>query len=89
MIVPEIPPTEKPSSTPACAMRVADEIKVWQEGEALVFDDSFEHEVWHHQEEGSERVVLLFDVWHPDLNEAEKQAIIEMFDESRRKGWLS
>lgn len=28
-------------------IRVAEEIRSWKEGEWLIFDDSFEHEVWH------------------------------------------
>lgn len=28
-------------------LRVANESRVWKEGEAIVFDDSFEHEAWH------------------------------------------
>ena len=32
----------------------------------LIFDDSFEHEVWH--EGADDRVVLICDMWHPDLD---------------------
>ena len=31
----------------AWKLRVGDEVREWRQGEALVFDDSFEHEVWH------------------------------------------
>lgn len=44
-------------------MRVGDGICHWTEGECLVFDDTFEHEVWNDTEE--ERVVLLFDFERP------------------------
>ena len=48
------------------AMRVGNETRLWREGEALIFDDSFEHEVWN---EGTEpRLVFIFDVWHPQLS---------------------
>src|SRR4030095_3869394 len=30
-----------------CEFRVASEIRFWEEGKCLVFDDSFEHEVWN------------------------------------------
>ena len=33
-----------------------------------IFDDSFDHEVWNNA--SSPRVVLLIDVWHPDLDAA-------------------
>lgn len=31
----------------------------------MVFDDCYEHEVWNKTEK--ERVLLLFDLWHPEL----------------------
>lgn len=34
-------------------------------GKCLVFDDCYEHEVWNKTKR--ERVLLLFDLWHPDL----------------------
>jgi Flp pilus assembly protein TadD len=30
-----------------CIIRVANESKGWEEGKVLLFDDSYEHEVWH------------------------------------------
>lgn len=41
-------------------------------GKCLVFDDSYEHEVWNKTE--GERVLLLFDLWHPDLVEEVRPA---------------
>jgi len=54
-------------------MRVTD-IKVsWQEGKVFVFDDSFEHEVWH---KGSElRMVLIVDFWHPELTHDQRRRL--------------
>ena len=47
-------------------IRVGSEEREWKQGECLVFDESFEHEVWH---EGAEdRIVLIADMWHPDLD---------------------
>ncbi|WP_222840681.1 aspartyl/asparaginyl beta-hydroxylase domain-containing protein [Actinosynnema mirum] len=55
-------------------MRVGDQVLRWKEGDCLVFDDSFEHEVWH---EGSEpRVVLLMDVSHADLDDSVRDWIL-------------
>ncbi|KAJ8972011.1 hypothetical protein NQ317_000657 [Molorchus minor] len=52
-------------------IRVADEIRSWEEGSIFVFDDSFEHEVWHN---GTDlRLVLIVDVWHPELTPIEKK----------------
>jgi aspartyl/asparaginyl beta-hydroxylase (cupin superfamily) len=47
----------------------------WREGQCLIFDDSFDHEVWN--DSGDERVVLIMDFWHPDLTPAERWAIKE------------
>jgi len=57
-----------------CAMRVGDTVKRWDEGQCVIFDDSFNHEVWHKGTEGN-RVVLLIDVWHPELTDYEKKVI--------------
>ena len=56
-----------------CAIRVGDEIRRWEEGKCIVFDDSFEHEVWNRTDEA--RLVLLVDLWHPDLTELERAAL--------------
>lgn len=54
--------------TPADAlMRVSDQFVEWQQGKCVVFDDSFEHEVWHFG--ASQRIVLLLDIPHPDAIE--------------------
>ena len=58
---------------PDCAIRVGDETHHWQQGKVVVFDDSFEHEAWNRSEQM--RAVLIFEVWHPQLNEGERAAI--------------
>lgn len=50
-------------------LRVGDQIKELEEGKAYIFDDSFEHEAWHNGEET--RVILIADLWHPDLSQEE------------------
>ena len=54
-------------------LRVADNYLQWSEGEIFVFDDSFDHEVWHSNENNEARIVLIMDLWHPQLS-AEKRA---------------
>lgn len=61
----------------SCGMRVGEESRTWTPGEALVFDDAYEHEVWNDGKQ--ERVVLLLDLWHPDLQHGEISAIQSMF----------
>jgi aspartyl/asparaginyl beta-hydroxylase (cupin superfamily) len=57
-------------------MRVGEEIIQWEEGKCLLFDDSFVHSVWHKGENNSgDRIVLLIDLWHPQLQEIEKEAM--------------
>jgi aspartate beta-hydroxylase len=48
-------------------MRVGPRHVTWTEGVCTVFDDSFEHEVWNRG--AKPRVILLMDVFHPQLNE--------------------
>ncbi len=56
----------------------------------LLFDDAYEHEVWYDNDDGEEdaedRVVLLFDVWHPDVHKDEQTAIVDMFDGLQKGG---
>ncbi len=60
-----------------CALRVGSHIRPWREGELLIFDDSFEHEAWNRSDKL--RVVLLFDVWRPELTEAERNQVNALF----------
>lgn len=53
-----------------CRLRVGKEVRVVEAGKPIVFDDSFEHEAWNDDPEAT-RIVLIFDVWHPDLRPKE------------------
>ena len=61
------------STSDGCRIRVGEETRSWVNGELLIFDDTYEHEVWN--DSPNERVVLLFDVFHPDLSVAECDAL--------------
>lgn len=52
-----------------CGLRVGGEKRSWKTGECLVFDDSLEHEAWNCTE--LPRLVLIVDLWHPDLSPGE------------------
>jgi|SRR5271165_4272678 len=52
-----------PRDAQACRIRVGEDVRHWQEGESMVFDDTFEHEVWNDTDET--RVVLFVDVLRP------------------------
>jgi aspartyl/asparaginyl beta-hydroxylase (cupin superfamily) len=56
-----------------CWFRVGAETRPWKRGEAFVFDDTIEHEAANPSDEL--RVVLIFDVWHPDLSPVEREAV--------------
>lgn len=47
----------------ACRMVIDRRTVRWREGEAFVFDDTYEHEVWNDGDE--DRVVLLLDFFRP------------------------
>jgi len=54
-------------------LRVGSQDRSWKEGELLIFDDSINHEASN--DAASDRVVLLFDVWRPELSQ-EEQALV-------------
>ncbi|MDH7974314.1 aspartyl/asparaginyl beta-hydroxylase domain-containing protein [Sphingomonas sp. AR_OL41] len=56
-----------------CWFRVGAETRHWRRGEAFVFDDTIEHEALNPSDKL--RIVLIFDVWHPDLTEHERDAV--------------
>jgi len=63
-----------------CAIRVGGETRTWHEGKALLFEDSFEHEVWNQGD--TKRAILIADFWHPDLTDIEIEALTAGFRKS-------
>jgi aspartyl/asparaginyl beta-hydroxylase (cupin superfamily) len=59
-----------------CGLRVGAETRRWVPGQALVFDDTFEHEAFNDSDDL--RVVLLGDIWRPELSAAERRAVALM-----------
>jgi aspartyl/asparaginyl beta-hydroxylase (cupin superfamily) len=61
-----------------CRFRVGNDTRDWVEGRGWAFDDSIEHEAWN----GSDRtrVILLFDVWRPELTEEERRLVVSLFE---------
>lgn len=57
--------------------RVGNEVRQWTEGKAWAFDDTIEHEAWNRAD--ATRVVLLFDVWRPELSEEERSLVVALF----------
>jgi aspartyl/asparaginyl beta-hydroxylase (cupin superfamily) len=52
-----------PEDAEACRIRVGDDFRHWEEGKSIIFDDTFNHEVWNDTDET--RVVLFVDVLRP------------------------
>ena len=65
MIVPE-----------GCFIKVGEEERAWKEGELMVFDDSFLHQVWNHSDHL--RIVLFLNFWHPCFA-SEEIPVLERF----------
>ena len=58
---------------PHCGIRAGGIAATWETGRCIAFDDSFPHDVWN-ESEGA-RIVLVADVWHPDLSDDEVQLL--------------
>lgn len=64
---------------PNCRFRCGNEVREWQEGKLMIFDDTIEHEAWN--ESDSDRVVLIFDIWRPELSEQERWELTALFSD--------
>jgi len=62
--------TTTKSNKKSCRLRVGDDIINVTEGKCYIFDDSLEHEAWN-DHSNQARIVLIFDIWHPDLTKKE------------------
>lgn len=52
-----------PAPSPICAIQVENEVRGWADGEALVFDDTYQHEAWNKSDQW--RIVLFVDFLRP------------------------
>jgi hypothetical protein len=59
-----------------CGFRVGGETRQWEVGKAFVFDDMTEHEAWNDSDRI--RVVLIADLWRPELSAAERAAVRDL-----------
>ncbi|KAL1519272.1 hypothetical protein AB1Y20_022801 [Prymnesium parvum] len=60
--------------------------RAWAEGKVLLFDDSFEHYVFNHTDRP--RLVLIVDMWHPDLSTDEAR-LATMDDDEMKDNYLA
>lgn len=61
-----------------CTFRVGNDVRDWVEGRAWAFDDTIEHEAWNRSD--GTRVILLFDIWRPELTDEEKSLVVSLFE---------
>jgi aspartate beta-hydroxylase len=61
-----------------CRFRVGNDIRTLAEGKAWVFDDTIEHEAWNDSDRT--RVILLFEIWRPELTLEERALVSAMFE---------
>jgi aspartyl/asparaginyl beta-hydroxylase (cupin superfamily) len=59
--------------SPFAGIRVDGQERSWTEGKCLVLNDALQHEAWNLG--GEERVVLVVDLWHPDLTSVEVELL--------------
>jgi hypothetical protein len=65
-----------------CWLRVGNETRNWESGKLLIFDDSIEHEAKNASDQL--RIVLIFDIWRPELSEPEKAGISAIFQATEK-----
>ena len=63
-----------PLSVGDAYIRVGGKFMPWEEGRLLIFDETYQHEESNIDTE-KERVLLVFDIWHPDLSLEERRLI--------------
>ncbi len=61
-----------------CRLRVGNEWRAWEEGKLLIFDDTIEHEAIN--QGSSRRVVLLFEIWRPEIDDEERAGLTALFE---------
>ncbi len=64
-------------TAPRCTFRVGNETREWVDGIPFIFDDSVEHEARNAGPQS--RVVLLFEIWRPEVGEEDREAITRIF----------
>lgn len=61
-----------------CGFRVGNDVREWEPGKVWLFDDTVEHEAWNNSNE--DRIVLIFEVWKPELSEEEQALVTQLLE---------
>lgn len=56
-----------------CGLLCGGQLFHWKTGKCIVFNDALDHEAWNWTE--TERIVLIVDLWHPDLTWPERETL--------------
>jgi aspartyl/asparaginyl beta-hydroxylase (cupin superfamily) len=62
----------------SCSLRVGNDTRDLVEGKAWLFDDTMEHEASNDSDRT--RVILLFEIWRPELTDEERRLVSAMFE---------
>ncbi|MSQ84141.1 MAG: aspartyl/asparaginyl beta-hydroxylase domain-containing protein [Myxococcales bacterium] len=62
---------------PECTIEVGGIVRGWQRGKVLIFDDSFAHRC--HNRSTAPRVCLVWEVWHPELSDLEREVVAWLY----------
>lgn len=65
-----------------CGLRVGNKTVEWKPGQLIIFDDSINHEAWNHSNQ--DRLVLIFDIWRPELSERERELVSKLLEISNQ-----
>lgn len=91
LVVPSINADDNDNYQPLCSLTVANEERELVAGKCVIFDDSFLHEAVNRAKAYTEsdpatgpRVVLIVDIWHPDLT-AEEIRFLEFLENAKMK----
>ena len=63
---------------PNCQFRVGNEVRAWERGKCWAFDDTIEHEAKNGSDR--DRVVLIFDIWRPELSPEERELVTTLLE---------
>lgn len=69
---------------PDCGLKVHGDTRAPEAGKLMVFDDTWQHSAWNDSD--SPRVVLIFELWHPDLTAREREAVLRSIE--AREQWF-
>ena len=59
-----------------CGFRVGNDVREWEPGRLLVFDDTIEHEAWNMSSQ--QRFVLIFEIWRPELSLRQRDLVTRL-----------